>query len=64
MVCLLDTATFFSARAKHSIVLNSVMKHAQSGKKPKKITVILDTRNGLLQDIYNGKKKKSLMLQK
>lgn len=44
MVCLLDTATFFSARAKCSVVLNSVMEHAQPGKKPKKMTVILDTR--------------------
>lgn len=60
MVCLLDTAT----RAKCSVVLNSVMKHALAGKKPRKITVILNTRSCLLQDLYNGKKKKSLMLWK
>ena len=43
-------------------VLNSVMKHAQTGKKPKKMTVILNTRNGLLQDLYKGEKKKLLVL--
>ena len=58
MVCLLDTAAFSSARAKHSVVSNSVMEHAPTGKKPKKMAVSLDTRNGLLQDLYNGKKER------
>lgn len=38
MVGLFDTAAFSLARAKHSVVLNSVMEYAQTGKKCEKMT--------------------------
>lgn len=59
---MLDEATFTSARAKRSVVLDSVMKHAQTGKKPENKTVILDAKNGLLRDLCNGKKKRKKLL--